>query len=252
MNFHPRLSLYCFVLLLSSAAPTWTFARCGVWRWDVKTAKDLAADQIDSIPIDTTIAALRNEARPPVTVGPNTPRQSPVEFRTYRIRGTLTEAKWEGSPTDGDDDYHLVIKDNDGNSMVVEIPSPACAGQISPRSGRASRFLAGITHSRSTYDATAPISRSAFRAVNRAVEVVGIGFFDKLTAAHVPRGSAPNQIELHPVTQLTFLATPVPLSGPSVVHVGPTNLVSDFSNPRLLGALRRVLESRAARMNPGR
>jgi hypothetical protein len=72
---------------------------------------------------------------------PASNRLQPTETTVYVVDATLTEYKLET-----DSDYHLVIKDASGNTMIVEIPSPSCVGSGSP-------FASKIGVSRSTFDA---------------------------------------------------------------------------------------------------
>ena len=41
----------------------------------------------------------------------------------FRVSATLTEFKLEA-----DSDYHLVLSDGAGHTMISEIPDPACVG----------------------------------------------------------------------------------------------------------------------------
>jgi hypothetical protein len=244
MRSSSRLLLaVCLILCL----PRVSAARCGVWRWDVKTAKDVDRMAIKaSSPITTTIEKLLKLKRPAVTITKTTPRQAPYEFNVYTIRGNLREAKWEGDQQSGDDDYHLVIEDEQGRSLVVEVPSPTCASELSALTGHRSRFVQGITKARKTIDDVVTIPKS-FKKINRRVEVTGVGFFDQLSAGHQPRGSAPNQIELHPVTGLKFLPEPVPFALARPHLLIRRVEVRRFTNPRLESALERVLDDRRAR-----
>ncbi len=51
----------------------------------------------------------------------------PTESTIFILKAKLTEYKLET-----DSDYHIVIKDSTGNSMITEIPSPSCVGSGSP------------------------------------------------------------------------------------------------------------------------
>jgi hypothetical protein len=108
------------------------------------------------------------------------------------IEATLTEFKMEAGPH-GDSDYHLVLKDQGGQTMIAEIPSPKCVGPNSP-------FLARIAQARTQFDTHFNVTGS-FQVVNEPVRVTGVGFFD---FQHGQRGVAPNAIELHPVLDIEF------------------------------------------------
>ncbi|MDE2154530.1 MAG: PKD domain-containing protein [Xanthomonadaceae bacterium] len=160
---------------------------CGVERWSVKTGTDPDASLVDtSNPVPTTIshlAALTAPGSPPLDA-----RVQPTETTTFVVDATLVEYKLEG-----DSDYHLVLKDAQGNTMIAEIPDPACVGAGSP-------LAPGIQNARSEFDARYTATTS-FHTVNIPVEIKGVGFFDFL---HGQTGVAPNGIELHPVTNVVF------------------------------------------------
>lgn len=158
---------------------------CGVERWAQKTLTDPGANNVNLTPVDSTVAALV------VLPAPSSPtdRVAPVETTTYRIHGTLTIAKQEA-----DHDFHLVISDG-GQTMIVEIPDPACAtGSVvsSQLAQVRSEFVARYgTPGRYPQPDLTP---------NVPVTVTGVGFFDRL---HGQTGVAPNGLELHPLLSLS-------------------------------------------------
>jgi hypothetical protein len=107
------------------------------------------------------------------------------------INATLTQYKLES-----DSDYHLVLSDASGNTMIAEIPSPNCVGAGSP-------FGPGITASRNAFDARFNATTS-FQTANIPVQIKGVGMFDFL---HGQTGVAPNGIEIHPVLNIVFNPT---------------------------------------------
>lgn len=119
-------------------------ARCGVQRWDVKTGKDAQAAAIDlSSPTPTTIAFLTDLTRfPPPQPWPPPNRIAPEETTFWTLDATLDMYKFENDPQTGDSDYHLVIKDDAGNTMVAEIPFPGCV--------QGSAWVSQITQARTT------------------------------------------------------------------------------------------------------
>jgi hypothetical protein len=164
---------------------------CGTERWAVKIGTDRDAGKVNLTPEDTTIAELSDLRVPP---NPNTRQASrfqPAEFKTFRIKGTLTVIKKET-----DEDYHLVIAaegDAEG-TMIVESVAPNCAG--------GSVFKDQISQVRQTLDQKfGPIIRK--RRPNLPVTVMGVGFIDFI---HTPpqEGVAPNGIELHPILEIKF------------------------------------------------
>jgi hypothetical protein len=107
---------------------------------------------------------------------------------------TLTQYKLES-----DSDYHLILSDASGNTLIAEIPLPACVGSGSP-------FLSGITNARTEFNARFTPTTS-FQTANIPVQIKGVGMFDFL---HGQTGVAPNGIELHPVLDIIFNPTSNP------------------------------------------
>src|SRR5713226_581811 len=94
--------------------------RCGKERWSVKTGTDTGASQINlSNPQTATIANLIT-LQPPNPL-PTNSRFAPTENTVFVVDATLTDFKVETGST-GDSDYHLVLQDDQGNTMVAEIP----------------------------------------------------------------------------------------------------------------------------------
>jgi len=180
-----RSRLFLAVLLL--VVPTTLFAQCGVERWSVKTGTDADVGLVNlNSSTNTTIAALRAPAAPnPI---PANNRVSPWETTVWVVNATMTLYKLES-----DSDYHIVIQDSSGNTMITEIPSPSCVGAGSP-------FLPGITNARNEFNAKFTATTS-FQTANIPVKVTGVGMFDFL---HGQTGVAPNGIELHPILDIVF------------------------------------------------
>lgn len=159
---------------------------CGVERWAVKTGTDTTSNLVNLTPQDTAIASMRALAMPSSI--PSTTRvPNSAETQTWRISATLTLFKLET-----DSDFHLVLSDASGATMIAEIPSPSCdAGSV---------WSTQIAHSRTAMTAKFTPS-STFQTANVPVIVTGVGMFD---FAHGQTGAAPNQIELHPVLDICF------------------------------------------------
>ena len=180
-----RLWLLPAVLLL--ALPTQLPGQCGVERWSVKTGTDPDAGKVNlNSSTNTTIASMR--AIPAPSPIPSNNRVAPTETTVWVINATLTVFKLEN-----DSDYHLVISDASGNTMITEIPSPSCVGSTSP-------FLSAIQNARAKFDAQFTATTS-FQTANIPVQIIGVGMFDFL---HGQTGVAPNGIELHPVLDIIF------------------------------------------------
>jgi hypothetical protein len=177
------LLLVATILILPSSL----LAQCGVERWSVKTGTDADVSQVNlNSSTNTTITTLRAATAPnPI---PANNRVAPIETTVWVINATLTVFKLES-----DSDYHMVIQDASGNTMITEIPAPTCVGAGSP-------FLPGITNARAEFDARFSATTS-FQTANIPVKITGVGMFDFL---HGQTGVAPNGIELHPVLDIVF------------------------------------------------
>ena len=165
----------------------WFREMCGVERWSVKTGTDADVSKINlSAPTATTIATMIGW--PAQSSPPANNRISPYETTLWVVNATLIEYKKET-----DEDYHLVLKDSAGNTMIAEIPAPNCVGSGSP-------LASGVTNARNEFDAKYNAT-SSFQTVSIPVRVTGVGMFD---FAHGQTGAAANQIELHPVIDIIF------------------------------------------------
>lgn len=165
---------------------------CGVERWSVKTGTDPDAALVDLTPVPTTIPFLSSFTAPADPPGPpSNARIGPAETTVYVINAIMTLYKKEA-----DVDYHIVIRDVSGNTMITEIPCPCCVGAGSP-------FAAGVANARATFDAHLTAT-SFFQTANVPIQITGVGFFDFI---HGQTGVAPNGIELHPVLDIKFLAS---------------------------------------------
>ena len=194
-----RIGFLVFAVLFLFSAPG-AFAQCGVERWSVKTGTDPDAPGVNlSTYISTNIYNMWSSTRPSSLPANN--RVAPREMNQYRITGTLTKYKRET-----DSDYHLVIQDSSGRTMIIEIPSPNCVGAGSP-------FITGIRNARNEFDAKLTATTS-FKSVSAPIAVRGVGFWDFL---HGQTGVAPNGIEIHPVLDIAFTGTIVQSVEPGVV-----------------------------------
>ena len=169
------------------AVPASSTGSCGVERWSVKTGTDPDAHLVVISPAVPQTIAYLDSLTPPNPIPANS-RVQPTETTTFVLNATLVQYKLES-----DSDYHLVLKDSQGNTMIAEIPDPACVGSGSP-------FAAAIANARAEFDAKYTASTS-FKTVNIPVQVTGVGFFD---FAHGQTGVAPNAVELHPVLDIAF------------------------------------------------
>jgi hypothetical protein len=182
-----------FLMGASLAPPNLQAQSCGVERWSVKTGTDADKGRVNvASTTANTIATMRGWPAPnPI---PANNRVSPYETTVWVLNATLVQYKSED-----DSDYHLVLKDAAGNTLIAEIPLPACVGSGSP-------FLSGITKARTAFDAKYNPSGS-FQTANIPVQITGVGMFDFL---HGQTGVAPNGIELHPVLNIVFNPSTTP------------------------------------------
>ncbi|MFL6055114.1 MAG: putative Ig domain-containing protein [Actinoallomurus sp.] len=186
---------------------------CGVERWSVKTGTDADAGSINlQSTSQTTIASL--DAIPAPSNLPANNRVKPTETTVYRLQVTLTQYKLEA-----DSDYHLVLSDGSGHTMIGEIPDPTCVGSGSP-------LLSSIQKARGEFDAKYTATGS-FKTANVPVTITGVGFFD---FNHGQTGVAPNAIELHAVLDVQFGSG----SGGSVTVTNPGNQSGTVGTPASL------------------
>jgi hypothetical protein len=170
---------------------------CGVEYWNVKTGTDANAAAIN---LNNIVPAAVNDLRaipipfPPIgdrprgADGQSATRIPSTEFTVFQVAGTLTVYKLET-----DVDYHMVLQDGAGNTIIGEVPSPACVGAGSP-------FSAGVANARAKVNARLSPA-DGFQSANLPVQMTGVGFFDIL---HGQTGVAPNGIELHPLLDVNF------------------------------------------------
>jgi hypothetical protein len=184
-------------ITLTIVSPT-----CGVERWSVKVGTDGTVGLVNLTPyIPATIEAL-GLVTPPSSVDIDTggvfaaARSAPVETSVYTVDATMTFYKKEA-----DVDYHIVLDDGNGHTLISEIPSPACIiTSATPRVLVPSPLAAGIALARTKFDARLSAT-SFFQNAGIPVRVSGVGFFD---FEHGQTGVAPNAIELHPVLDISF------------------------------------------------
>ena len=178
-------------------------------RWAVKTGADADAQALTGqAPTPSTIADLRALEVPAVL--PPDGRSDGAEKTVWQLTATLQAFRMES-----DGDYHLVIADDQNNTMIAEIPNP---GDITAPS----YFAEQISNARTTFDnhfqlaeninaptppaalgpgGAAQVQAAQTQQVAVPVTVTGLGYFD---FNHGQLGVAPNAIELHPVINIVF------------------------------------------------
>jgi len=181
----------------SFATPTQAMATCGVYcgteRWSVKTLSDADRDKVQLAPKEVTVGWLISQKRQARL--PSDRRATPIETQTYKIRALLVGYKLQA-----DQDFHVVISDVEDSSktMIVEVPSPECAGACA--SGHAEEFRSARAVIAALPEPVPPV----------IVVVTGVGFFD---FSHGQTGAAPNGVELHPVLKIELESGSAPPSG---------------------------------------
>jgi hypothetical protein len=143
-----------------------TFKKCGSERWKVKTLQD-KPDLL--APQTKTIAYLVTRTKP----SPLPATRAPFERHQFIVTAAVTEKLSED-----DGDFHLVLDDGMGNTMIAEAPDARCNSEA--------------TSFRRKQMAEA---RASAKVCSQA-EVKGVAFFDFF---HHQTGVADNEIELHPI-----------------------------------------------------
>src|ERR1051326_8705983 len=194
MQLNSRMKLVatcvCSLVFAIFLWPARANAQCNSERWSIKTGTDADASLINlNSKTSTTIANLTSIAAPSTI--PEENRIRPTETTVWVISATLVKFIHAY-----DSDYHMVLTDTAGRTMVGEIPDPNCVGPGNP-------FAAGIAHARSQFDEKFTASEE-FQTVNVPVQITGVGFFDYQEGQE---GVAPNAIELHPIIDIIFQPT---------------------------------------------
>lgn len=178
--------LFCAAMCVVSAFGA---QRCGTERWDVKTGQDQWAGEVNPIPRPAAITWLRGQ-KPPAKIHSFKGRARGVEDQIFRVEASIAYAKREA-----DGDYHVVLVDESGQSVIAEFPDPACVGR-SPWKSQAAAARARLEALALRLNARIP-PRSRIHC-----SVTGVGFFDFI---HGQTGHAPNGVELHPVLAFEVL-----------------------------------------------
>lgn len=181
-----KLMLLLIVALIARPAQA---KECGTVRWQVKTGIDSDANLIV---LDKSHRATINTLirKKPLGHPPHSARVKPTEVTLYVVTATMTDYKRSAD----DHDYHIVLDDDKGHTMIAEIPDPSCVRDRGPLASK-------IKNARQQFDSEYTATGS-FKKANRRVKVTGVGFYDHI---HGQRGVAPNGIELHPVLNIEFL-----------------------------------------------
>src|SRR5216683_1973530 len=148
----PLVAVAFVLIALCSTAS----GQCGVERWSVKTGTDPDSGLVNlSSSTATPISSMT--ALPAPSPIPANNRVQPTETTVWVINATLTQYKLES-----DSDYHLILDDGAGHTMIAEIPSPGCVS--------GGPFASGITHARAQFDAVFSATTS-FQTANVPVQI---------------------------------------------------------------------------------
>ena len=171
----------------------------GSQRWAIKTGAHMAPSFSLTEAERTSIQAMRARPWPDPSVSIHTvldanKRFSPVETTLWELRNIELVC----FKSEDDCDYHLVVRDHHGETMIAEIPDPQCVA--SPR------FRKAVAKARVAFDNHPHLSRCSAQTLGTTSQVRasmrGVGFFDKV---HGGVGEVEsNGIELHPVVAICF------------------------------------------------
>jgi len=122
---------------------------------------------------------------------PDNNRVSGTETTVWEIEATLFQYKKEG-----DEDYHLALKDGSGHEIVAEIPALDCLV------GTPTKLKNLILQARNDFDAQFTATGTK-KPANIKVRITGPAMFDKKHPED-PIGDSPNYIEIHSVLTIKF------------------------------------------------
>jgi hypothetical protein len=149
--------------------------------WPFKTGIDRDADKVSLEPVETTVDALIGV--PHVERPDDGHRIWPEEVTTWVIRDVTLEG-FQRSP---DGDVHMMVADEHGHMVIIEVTPDFCTDEKSPWGEQ-------IAAVRKVVDDEIPMALIGWRHL--VMSVAGVGYFDYM---HGQFGAAPNGIELHPV-----------------------------------------------------
>ena len=168
---------------------------CGTYRWEVKTLTDLEGMEVfNAVASNSSIEKLIQEKR----TAPNKERDNSLRYedekRKVKLDVTLVQIKLEQ-----DMDFHIVLKSGPF-TMVAEVPNGECGAFSNHPELR--KYFDDLRTRIVNEIGFSPTSK--FKKINKEVTIEGIPFWDELEVAHKPKGSAENQIEIHPITNIIF------------------------------------------------
>jgi hypothetical protein len=199
----------------------------GTERWGQKVLIDTATRSINWTPDTITVSGFDTlHTYPPNSYAPRT---APLEFQAYTINCHIIEQRAET-----DADFHLIMYDG-ATTGIAEIPDPVCAAAAT------SKWVNNFIEARNF--ATKYIGAGTNYNVNIGrVYITGVAFVDP---PHGQSGVAPNNLELHPVTNLVFVNPADGIDEKSQyvnVTVGPNpfNISTEFQINSKLNNLHKI------------
>lgn len=196
-RFSPLKKTIFAILVLLLGSPSLIHARCGgVYRWSIKVASDADKNNIVLTVVPISIADWGKLNRPEKVgaaryTAPNAGEGS--EATVYQIEGYMTEYIKQQ-----DDDYHLILADGHGHSMVAEVVDPNCIKGANDDGGP-SRFDAELKQAATDFGVIVADTDGSKLDPPVHVRITGVGFFDKRGHG---RGQAPNTMEMHPILKI--------------------------------------------------
>ncbi len=206
MKNHLRIfSFTTLILTIVFIFTTVAVAKCGKERWAVKTGSDPDIDLVftPSGKLRVRRTTIQDMIDFPFPF-PN-PRGIPKVWWTKRVPRYETtvwvlEVTLKDYTREDDEDYHLVLEDENANTMVAEIANPPCVPANVPAVIYEKIKIARDDFDRKFNGVLKPTSTP--KSPNVKIRIAGIGMFDK---EHNQLGRAQNGIELHPVLGIEFL-----------------------------------------------
>lgn len=169
-------------------------------RWQIKTASDADAKEINHTPVKSTVESLFSLPRPvDMPMDSYTPffqehRARPAETTVWTIEADVTDCRLMP-----DGDYRVTLKGASGKTMVLEMPNPA-PEYVDPQSP----FAADLKTARGQFDNKFQPEKAS-KPVSGHARITGIGFFGRAYGGKKTEG---NLIQLHPVLNVEWLDKP--------------------------------------------
>lgn len=202
---------------------------CVGYRWSIKVLTDPREAEVNlAQAAATTIASLTAVPKP--DTDNELARMTPGETTVFRLTNVTLLKVFKST----DSDYHLLLDDGAGHTMIAEAPDPACAS--------GSPIHTTLASVRNAIDAQFAGISSTTQTVNEPVTLQGVGFFDY--DPNYAEDESADGAELHPILAICFgtncslgtpppTPTPTPTPQPTAIPVEPL-FASAQSAPAML------------------